>query len=123
MATLQSSDSPLHRYFNSTQEQQMREEDFVAGRNVSSILISVVGAAMLAGMLVVAWITFFARWSNTLSANARSHSAARVSTALVAPSPRRYVASDTRDLSAPLEAGFLSRCFRTQLLGKSLRIV
>lgn len=61
MATIHSAEPTLHHYFSPSQERQMREEDFVAGRNVSSILISVVGAAMLAGMLVVGWIALFAR--------------------------------------------------------------
>jgi hypothetical protein len=36
-------------------------DDYVAGRNVSAILISIVFAAMIAGMGAVAWIACVAR--------------------------------------------------------------
>ena len=47
MATLHSSEptlQTLHHHFSPPQEMRLREEDLVAGRTVSSILIAVVGA-------------------------------------------------------------------------------
>jgi len=64
MATVSPSEhhpSLLSRTFTAAEQLNMRQEDFTAGRNVSGILISVVGAAMLAGMLIVVWIALFAR--------------------------------------------------------------
>ena len=64
MATISPSEhrpSLLSRTFTAAEQMQMRQDDFAAGRNVSGILISVVGAAMLSGLLIVAWIALFAR--------------------------------------------------------------
>jgi len=64
MATVNPSNRPtslLPLSFSPAQKLQMQQDDFAAGRNVSSILIAVVGAAMLSGMLIVAWIALFAR--------------------------------------------------------------
>ena len=48
------------QYFSPSQQKTLLEDDYIAGRNVALILISVVGAAMFAGLGAVLWIVLFA---------------------------------------------------------------
>lgn len=60
MAEPQSSLPTLAKYFGSAQQDELLAEDYIAGRNVAGILISVIAAATIAGLGAVLWIVFVA---------------------------------------------------------------
>ncbi|MCE9544996.1 MAG: hypothetical protein K8T25_05680 [Planctomycetia bacterium] len=58
---MSTSGSALTRYFSPTGQNELRQEDYVAGRNVAGILIAVISLATFAGLGAVVWIALFAR--------------------------------------------------------------
>lgn len=50
-----------HTDWDGRHNEVLLHDDYVAGRNVCAILISIITAAMVAGMAAVAWIAMVAR--------------------------------------------------------------